>query len=354
MANAGLAELLRENGKGADVTARAKAKPGKKSGDATPLVSVIIPVKNGLPHFRNVVEMLKEQKLEKSYEVIIIDSGSTDGSLEVVPANDKRFRLVKINSSEFGHGRTRNYGASLSKAKYCAFLTHDALPVDENWLSEIIKPMEEDDEVAGVFGRHIAYESDGPFVRWELETHFSGLKNWETVQIKDAREYARNQGIRQVYHFYSDNSSCLRRSVWEEFPYPDVEFAEDQIWAKRIVEAGFKKAFAWNSVVYHSHNYGIWERMQRSFDEALALNGLFGYELCPSMKQLFLQTVKTTGRDLKLAITNGWILKHPVYSFLKPFDNLARQIGYYLGTAKPAFVVGRAKTFSRDRKLRES
>jgi len=67
--------------------------------------------------------------------------------------------------------------------------------------------------------------------------------------------------------------------VWEHYPYPEVDFSEDQAWARVIIEAGFKKAYSSDAAVYHSHNYGLWERFQRSFDESMALDDLFHYDL---------------------------------------------------------------------------
>ncbi|WP_163266347.1 glycosyltransferase [Chelativorans alearense] len=316
-----------------------------------PLVSVIIPVKNGLPQFKRVIDMVSSQELDAGFEIIVIDSGSKDGSKEIIPAGDPRFRLIEIKPAAFGHGRTRNLGVREARGEFCAFLTHDATPVDRFWLRELVKPLLEDDQVAGVFGRHIAYEDATPFTAWELKTHFTGLRNWPKIWIKDAREYSRNQGIRQVFHFYSDNSSCLRKSVWERYPYPDVDFSEDQLWAKQIVEAGFRKAFAWDSVVYHSHDYSLWERVQRSYDEARALNELFGYKLCPSKRELMRQSFRTSARDVMLALRNGWILSHPAATLKRPLDNLARQIGYYLGTTRSTFAQKHATALSRDKQL---
>ena len=226
-----------------------------------------------------------------------------------------------------------------------------AAPANEFWLRELIRPLREDEAVAGVFGRHLAYETATPFTRWELETHFEGLRNWPKVRITDAREYVRNQGLRQVYHFYSDNSSCMRKSVWQALPYPEVDFAEDQLWAKQAVEAGHAKAYAHDSIVYHSHDYTPWERLQRSYDEARALNELFGYELGATKGNALRQTWRTSGRDLILAWRNGWIRQAPVATLMRPLDNLARQIGYYLGTKRPRFTRRHERALSRDRRL---
>jgi rhamnosyltransferase len=213
-----------------------------------------------------------------------------------------------------------------------------------------VRPLLEDEQVAGVFGRHVGYENATPFVVWELETHFAGLKNWPKVWIEDENAYAANQGLRQVFHYYSDNSSCLRKSVWERYPYPEVEFAEDQLWAKQIVEAGFRKAYAWDSVVHHSHNYSPWEKLQRSFDEACAFNRLFGYTLCPSPREMVRQAYRTSRRDLKLAIANRWFLSHPGATLLRPLENCAQQIGYFLATSRSSKLRS-AKALSRDKQL---
>ncbi|UUP18243.1 glycosyltransferase family 2 protein [Nitratireductor thuwali] len=317
----------------------------------TPLVSIIIPVKNGMPHFKRVIEMVSIQRFEGKYEVIVIDSGSSDGSKDVVPRNDDRFRLIEIEPSSFGHGRTRNLGAHEARGQFCAFLTHDAAPADTEWLSALVAPLLEDDHVAGVFSRHVAYDGTSPFTAWEIDKHFEHLKNWPKVWISDAREYCRDIGLRQVYHFYSDNSSCLRRSVWKDHPYPDVEFAEDQTWAKIVVEAGYKKAFAWDSVVYHSHEYSIWETVQRSYDEALAFKRLFGYVLCPSKAHIIQSSLRTSLRDIGLASANGWIFSHPIATLRRPFVNFAKNLGYYLAASGKARSQTFAMALSRDRQL---
>lgn len=327
---------------------------GTPTAGAAPLVSVIIPVKNGMPGFARVLDAVARQQLDAPFEVIVIDSGSSDGSPEAVPLSDPRFRLLRIEPAEFGHGKTRNLGVAAARGAFCAFLTHDAVPADEFWLRELLRPLLDDDQVAGVFGRHVALEDASPFTRWELEVHFSGFRQSPKVWISDAREYSRNLGLRQMYHFYSDNSSCLRRSVWQLHPYPDVDFAEDQLWAKQVIEAGFRKAFAWDAVVYHSHDMGLVERFRRSFDEARAFKQLFGYQLGPSRWGVLRQVARTSARDWLLAVRHGWILTHPLQTLLKPLDNLARQLGYYIGSGSSALASKHAGALSRDKKLQAS
>jgi len=318
---------------------------------ATPLVSVIIPVKNGMPLFGKVIKAVADQKLPFEYEVIVIDSGSTDGSKEAVPQTDKRFRLIEIPSKSFGHGKTRNLGAELAKGQYCAYLTHDALPANEYWLQNLVRPLLEDQQVAGVFGRHIAYDDASLFTKHELDVHFESLSTWPKLWLADDRRYQSEEGFRQLLHFYSDNSSCLRKSIWHEIPYPNVDFAEDQLWAKMIIERGYRKAFAYDSIVYHSHDYGFVERLRRSFDEAKAFRELFGYRICRTKRELLVRVIKTTIGDLKVATRKGWIWSAPREVLIRPIDNLARQLGYYLGSSVSPKIQRYNSQLSRDKRI---
>jgi len=308
-------------------------------------VTVIIPVKNGLPYFEDVCASLATQEYEWPVKVICIDSGSTDGSIEI--AKKYGFRVEHIESKDFGHGKTRNWGASLADTEFVAFLTHDAVPANKDWLFNLIKPMFGDALVAGVFSRHEAHTGADPFIAWELEEHFKGLADFPVVQITDQVEYDNNVGLQQVYHFYSDNASAMRKAIWEQHPYPDVQFAEDQIWAKEIVEAGYKKAFAFDSVVRHSHSFGPWETLRRSFDESRALRKLFGYRLATSMRGVLRSSIFLLKRDLRNAVTNGWWLTHPTKTLSRVFESLTKPLGHYLGarSSVPKII---EKRISRD------
>jgi hypothetical protein len=71
----------------------------------------------------------------------------------------------------------------------------------------------------------------------------------------------------------------MRKSVWEESPYPDLDYGEDQLWADWIIQTGKTKAYADDAIVFHSHHYTCNEEYKRSRTEALFFMKYFGYEL---------------------------------------------------------------------------
>jgi rhamnosyltransferase len=315
-------------------------------------VSVIIPTKNPGLHFRKVLTAVLSQITEFDYEVLVIDSGSTDGTLEYVEGlGDPRVRLHSIEPSSFGHGRTRNLGISMTSGQYAVLITHDAMPANEDWLANMVSIADSDPQIAGVFGRHIAYPDANPFTARELEMHFAGFDAWALVSLDNPERYAHDQGYRQVLHFFSDNNALIRRSVWTILPYPDVDFAEDQIWAQKVIEAGYKKAYARDGVVVHSHDYALFERLQRSFDEAYAFRRLFGYVLSPGLRSMGQSWLALTLRDMAFARANKLWRSHARAILRAPLDNFMRLAGHYLGSRGDRLPEGLRQRLSRDKQL---
>lgn len=312
--------------------------------------SVIIPTKNPGKIFERVLDSVLDQKAGWQFEIIVIDSGSKDGTIEFIKSKPQ-VKLVEIPASSYGHGRTRNDAIAMSSGEFIAVITHDAQPVTDNWLLSLVDTAEADERIAGVFGKHIAYEHASIFTARELELHFSGFLAQPLVSLDDQARYDRDVGYRQFLHFFSDNNALLRRSVWQKIPYPDVDFAEDQSWAKLMIEAGYMKAYCESGAVYHSHEYTLFERLQRSFDESYAFKRFFGYVLCPGLKPMMLSFLALSRRDVIYARSLGMLRRDPLKVFSAVLDNLMRLVGHYLGSRGdkiPGFIRAR---ISRDKKL---
>lgn len=283
--------------------------------------SVVIPVKNGGMRFRQVCDILKRQKGLESYEVIIVDSGSTDDSVEV--ARQAGFSVYEIPPSEFGHGKTRAYGAALGSGRYIVFLTQDALPYDELWLANFVNAMDAMPEAAGAFGRHLPYPECNPLDRQMLELHFNNFLREDPYggveTMGDNRLFFLHEGNRQIYEqdagyrqwlgFFSDNNSIIRRSVWNELPYEDVDFAEDQVWAAAAIASGRKKAYIPSAVVYHSHDYPLQDYKARYYDDFRSVYEVHGDTPCPTRGAMWHKILGDTKMNW------GYILRQKDYSF---------------------------------------
>lgn len=248
-------------------------------------VSIVIPTKNGGHLFEKVLDAVFKQKTEYEYEVICVDSGSKDGTLDVI--RKYPCRLFQIEPSEFGHGKTRNYGASKGNGTYIIFITQDALPATDTWLQNFIDAMKMDPEIVGGFGIHYPYPDCNLLDKRDLDGHFKGFGETNTIfHLDDPERYEREEGYRHYLAFFSDNNSCIRRDIFEKYPYEDVNFAEDQIWARKMIELGFKKVYCPYAPVYHSHNFKLRTYFKRYYDEQKGLYEVHQYMIAQKWTQL--------------------------------------------------------------------
>ncbi|MFC3051710.1 rhamnosyltransferase WsaF family glycosyltransferase [Kordiimonas pumila] len=250
--------------------------------------SVVIPTLNAGTVFEKVLEAVMDQQTDWPFEVLVIDSGSTDSTLEIV-AKYPAVKLHQIAKEDFNHGGTRNLGVELTTGDFIAFLTHDALPANNRWLHNLVTAIERFPNAAGAFGKHLAWPEASPFTKRDLNAHFDNMAKAPLYldRNSDKLRYENADPVwLQRLHFYSDNNSCMRRSVWKEIPYRAIKFGEDQVWADDIIKAGYGKVYAIQAVVYHSHDYDENETYERSKIEAAFFSHFFGYTLIKNEEQL--------------------------------------------------------------------
>jgi len=274
---------------------------------AQPKASVVIPTLNAGPIFADVLEAVVNQRTPWPFEILVIDSGSTDETLATVEKYPN-VRLHKIEKSEFNHGATRNLGAEMTTGDYIAFLTHDAMPYHDRWLFNLVSSLERHPNAAGVYGKHLAYPDASVFTKRDLNNHFDAINELPLALSKDTdkdRWKENNISWQQALHFYSDNNSCMRREIFEKIPYQQVVFGEDQLWAWDIIQAGYEKIYAPQAAVYHSHDYDEQENFDRSQIESAFFKHFFGYELVKSTDDLSKIIESANASDQEWGEING-------------------------------------------------
>ena len=224
-------------------------------------VSVVIPVKDGGPLLEEVLDGVRRQG---DLELIVIDSGSRDGSREIARAAGAE--LIEIPPEEFGHGRTRNLGAERAAGELICFLTQDAVP-QEGWLDAFRDSFALDARVGAAFGPHLPHEGTSPMIARELTEFFRGL-------APNGRPSIQREGD---LTFLSNVNACYARACWEEIRFADLDYSEDQAFGRAMLAAGWAKVFHPAAAVRHAHDYGPVEFMKRYFDEYRGLREASGH-----------------------------------------------------------------------------
>jgi rhamnosyltransferase len=252
------------------------SEPGtSEPGPSEPTVDVTVTILtyNGEQYLEQILDAVAGQRLEgRTVEVLVIDSGSRDRTLDIVRRRPE-VRLHEIPNSEFGHGRTRNLAARLARGRYVAYLTHDAVPATDRWLHELLAPFAIDDRIVAVMGKQVPRPHCFPLLKYEIRGVFAGFGPdfGTTLFYKD--DFIQSQGVADAVGFYSDVNSCARRDVLlGAIPYRDVAYAEDQLFGRDVVEAGLIKAYAGRAAVVHSNDLTLAEYRRRLFDETVGLH----------------------------------------------------------------------------------
>lgn len=284
-------------------------------------VTIAVPLFNGEEFLEELLTAVFAQKTALKYEVLIIDSGSSDRSLDIIVQFPK-IRLHQINNKEFGHGKTRNLAVGLAKGDFVVFLTQDAVPSHDQWLDYMIEPFSLNDKIGCVFGRQIPRPHCFVSLKREVDAVFKPLADAGSISIQRKDKLTTDLGI--TNNFLSDVNSAVRKSIHQKVPFQDLNYAEDQALGIDMLEAGYLKAYAPLGSVNHSHDYPLKKYYKRKFDEYIGLRKSTGYVAQVSARQLVTGTVRDTLLDYVYLIRDkDFTLTEKIHDFvLAPFYNL--------------------------------
>lgn len=301
--------------------------------------TIFIPTYNGERYLRSILKAIFNQRVNFNYEVLIIDSGSKDATLDIIheyQSSHENLRLEEISNAEYGHGKTRNYAAQVAKGEIVVYISHDAVPEHNRWLYEMVRPFEINDKIVGVTGKQIPRHKCVPLQKYEIQAVFRGLGPdfGTTLFYKDT--FMDNPVYYDSVSFYSDVNSAARRSfLVDKIPYQDVPYSEDQLFGRDIIDAGYYKAYAPRAAVVHSNDLRLREYKHRTFDEIIGLRKIGTPIRKPSLKHIIKMIFICVVKDsIKTVFDPHYSLKRKVYwLIMNPFYHIEKWRGVCLGVS---------------------
>lgn len=216
-------------------------------------ISIIIPTYNGGRVFSKCLEMIGQQDYGAEIQLIIIDSGSTDGTIALAERSGALVR--KIGKGKFHHAKTRNEAVFLADFDNIVFTVQDAVPCSKSWLSDLERSLFEAG-VAAVYTDQIPHDDATPYSRFEIESISKARGQEARIQSIDSLDAFNEMPYDQAYRAIGLDNVCAiyRKELLVNIPFPEADFAEDMAWAFKNMLLGQRLLYQPDIKVQHSHN----------------------------------------------------------------------------------------------------
>lgn len=321
----------------------------RRLGSARPraFVSVLMPLKNGAAALREVLPAVLGQRADADLEIVAVDSGSSDETVEVL--GEFGAKVIAIDPADFDHGLTRNLAASHARGDVLVFLNTRSRPCDENWLAPLLEALEADPAVAGACSRVLPYPDVDPLTRRDGSLDVSGSPQRAVKRIDNWRTYATMpvEQRRLLLNFHTV-SAAIRADVLARIPFRSVRaIGEDLLWSREVLEAGMTLVHEPGSEVFHSHDYSLRELFMRNVDDGIANRDINAKSVSEGEADSQVRGMIASDwaylRD-ELGLEGEELDAWQIQAALR---RVAQGAGQWLGTNHPAFPEAAVTAFSR-------
>ncbi len=301
-------------------------------------MSIVVPTLDGAATLPALLDAVAAQRAPFLFEILAVDSGSTDGTLELLegPVN----RLVRVERRAFDHGLTRNLGVETARGAFVVLMVQDAVPASPGWLASLVAPLIDDASIAGTYARQVPRPDASRLTRAYLARWTAASADPRPPQRLTPEAFARLSPAERLHACVFDNvCSCLRRSVWAAHPFKATPMAEDLEWARDVLLAGYALAYVPAAVVVHSHERSARHELTRTRLLHARLAELFDLRLVPDLSCLVRAMAANTAAHARLA---EW--GRPAAAARAMALAIAWPLGQYLGArdARPFAPIGGA------------
>jgi glycosyltransferase involved in cell wall biosynthesis len=267
-------------------------------------LSIVIRARNEEKHIGRLLYGITQQTI-KDVEIILVDSGSTDGTIAI--ASQYPVKIVHIHPSEFTFGRSLNRGVAAASSEVVVIISAHCFPVFPDWLQQLTDPLK-DANYALSYGKQRGGDSN----------HFSEHQIFH-------KYFPENSVLKQGHPYSHNANAAIRRELWEEHPYNEnLTGLEDLAWSSWAMESGYSIAYIAEAEVIHLHEETYKQVYNRYMREAIAMK-----QILPNSSFSFIDFLKTwnlsTARDMMYA-RRAKCLRNEIWSIL------AFRFMQYLGT----------------------